>query len=197
MPKPLQSRALSEFCAAVVNRHAPAWPPTENQLAHEFLAYFGIARLGFYDGLVTWCGEVGVVVSMAELPHDVSGVNFWHEKNMSIVMPVNGGCLISREHTLFHELRELLEWEFEHLGQPLGDPDTLESRAEEFAATMRIALVLESSKDIFRIAGSVRDPLARFCANGLAGLVVAGAVLGCAYVRHLEAGFDRTAKTAT
>jgi hypothetical protein len=78
-----------------VNRHAAAWPPPEHQLAEEVVAHFGIARLGFYDGLVKWCGEIGVDVSTMELPRDLRGANFWHETNMSIVMPVNGGCFIS------------------------------------------------------------------------------------------------------
>src|SRR5688572_29236002 len=117
MPDFVQSRALPEFCAAVVNRHGSAWPPTEDQLAQDFLANFGIARLTHFDGLVKWCGEIGVNVSTMELPHDLRGGNFWHEQNMSIVMPANGGCFISREHTLLHEVRELLEHVFGHLGQ--------------------------------------------------------------------------------
>jgi len=190
MPDTAQSSALPAFCAAVVNRHSSAWPPAENQLAQEFLAHFGIARLGFYDGLVRWCGEVGVDVSTMELPRDLRGANFWHETNMSIVMPVNGGCFISREHTLLHELRELLEWEFEHLGHSLGHVDTRESRSEQFAACVRMAMVVESSKDLFKMASDVRDPFGRVCAYGLVGAVTAVLVLGCAGVRQLEIHFD-------
>lgn len=182
--------ALPEFCAAVVNRYGSAWPPTEDQLAREFLAHFPITRLGFYDGLVKWCGDVGVDVSTTELPHDLRGANFWHETNMSIVMPVNGGCFISREHTLLHELRELLEWEFEHLGHSSGDLDTRESRAEHFAVCVRVAMFIESSKDFFQMASDVRNPLGRVCAYGLVGAVTAVLVLGCAGVRQLEAHFD-------
>lgn len=189
IPDNAKSLALPEFCAAIVNRHASAWPPTENQLAQEFLAHFGIARLGFYDGLVKWCGEVGVDVSTRELPHDLRGANFWHEKNMSIVMPVNGGCLISREHTLFHELRELLEWEFDHLGHSC-DLDTLESRADQFAACVRMAMFVESSKDFFKLASDVQNPIGRACAYGLVGVLTVAVVVGCARVRQLEAQFE-------
>lgn len=190
MPDFVPSHVLPKFCAAVVNRHASAWPPTEDQFAREFLAHFGIAQRGSYDGLVKWCGEVGVDVSTKDLPPDLRGANFWHEKNMSIVMPVDGGCFISREHTLFHEVRELLEWEFEHLGHSSGDPDTLESRAEQFAACVRVAMFIESSKDFFRLATDVRNPFGRVCAYGLVVAVTAASVVGCAGIRQLEARFE-------
>ena len=197
MPDSVKSRALPEFCAAVVNRHASAWPPAEHQLAQEFLAHFGIAGLAYYDGLIKWCGEVGIDVSTAELPHDMRGFNYWHERGMSILMPVNGGYFLSREHTLFHELRELLEYVFEDLGHEVADQNTLESRAEEFAACVRIAIHVELAKDFFRMAGEVRHPLGRACAYGFVGLVMAASVMGCAGIRQLEAQFEAQRKYST
>ena len=187
IPDNAKSLALPEFCAAVVNRHASAWPPTENQLAQEFLAHFGIARLGFYDGLIKWCGEVGIEVSAREIPHDLRGSNFRYENAMSIVMPMNGGCFISREHTLLHELRELLEHHLSDLGRPIADEVTRESRAEQFAACVRMAVFVESSKEFFQLAGDVKNPLGRVCAYGLVGAVTAALVVGCAGIRQLEA----------
>jgi hypothetical protein len=185
-----QSRALPEFCAAVVNRHDSAWPPTEDQFARDFLAHFGIARLAHYEGIIKWCGEVGVQFSTAELPHDMRGFNYWHEDTFSITMPINGGCFISREHTLFHELRELLEHSFRHLERPTASGNALESRAEQFAACVRIAICLEASKDFFEMARGVRDPLTRLLAYGLAGAATGVLVLGSIGVRQLEAQFD-------
>ena len=190
MPDFIQSRALPEFCAAVVNRHGSAWPPTEDQLARDFLAHFEIAQLAHFDGLVRWCGDVGVRVSMLELPHDLRGGNFWHEQNMSIVMPVNGGCFISREHTLLHEVRELLEKLFSYLGYPTGEGAALEARAEQFAVCVRMAVFLESSKDLFHLAGDVKNPFGRLCAYGLVGALTVAAVVGCAGIRQLEAQFE-------
>jgi hypothetical protein len=187
IPDNARSLALPEFCAAVVNRHASAWPPTEHQLAQEFYAQFGMNRLSFYDGLVNWCGDVGINVSTMELPHGLRGATFWHERNMSIVMPPNGGCFISREHTLLHEVRELLEGMFAHLGYPTCNGAALESRAEQFAASVRIAMFVESSKDFFKLASEVQNPLGRACAYGLVGLVTAASVVGCAGIRQLEA----------
>jgi len=190
MPDFFQSRALPEFCAAVVDRHDSAWPPTEDQLARDFLAHFGIARLAHYDEIIKWCGEVGVQFSTAELPHDMRGFNYWHENTFSITMPTNGGCFISREHTLFHELRELLDVIFGYLGHPICHRDELESRVEHFAACVRIAIVMESSKDFFQLAGDVKNPFGRVCAYGLAGALTVAAVVGCAGIRHLEAQFE-------
>ena len=192
------SRTLPEFCAAVATRHASAWPPTEYQLAQEFLAHFGLTRLGFYDELVEWCGEVGIHVSTRDLPDDMRGGNFWHEQNMSIVLPMNGGCFISREHTLLHEVRELLEHNFGHLGHGIADGNAREQRAEEFAACVRIAILLESSKDFFKLASNVQNPLGRVCAYGLVGALTVAAVMSCAGIRQLEAQFEaRQASLAT
>ena len=190
MPDFFQSRALPDFCAAVVNRHDSAWPPTEDQLARDFLAHFGLARLAHYDGLVKWCEEVGINFSTAKLPHDVRGFNYWHENTHSIIMPIDGGCFISREHTLFHELRELLEHNFRNTGRPTAIGDALECRAEQFAACVRIAIYLESSKVFFAMARSVRDPLMRLFAYGLAGAATGVLVLSSIGVRQLEAQFD-------
>jgi len=187
----VQSPALPEFCAAVVNRHASAWPPTEDQLARYFLAHFGVARFARYDGIVNWCGEVGVRFSTERLPQDLRGLNYWHENVFAIVMPINGGCFISREHTLLHELREVLEGILGHSGNPtVSDRDALESRAEQFAACVRIAICLESSKDFIEIARCVRDPLGRLFAYGLAGVSTAALILGSIGVRQLEARFE-------
>lgn len=186
-----QSPALPEFCTAVVTRRADAWPPTEDQLARDFLAHFGIARFTHYDWIVNWCGEVGVQFSTDDFPHDLRGLNYWHENAFSIVMPINGGCFISREHTLIHELREVLEGILGHSGNPtVSDRNALESRAEQFAACVRIAVCLELSKDFVKMAGGVRDPLGRLFAYGLAGAATAVLILSSIGVRQLEARFD-------
>jgi hypothetical protein len=190
MPDNVQPRSLPDFCAAVVDRHASAWPPTEDQLARDFLAHFGIAGLAHYDGLVKWCDEVGITFSTADLPHDVRGFNYWHENTLSIVMPINGGCFISREHTLFHEVRELLEHNFSGLGRSTAGGDVLESRAEHFAACVRMAIFVESSKDFFKLASEVRNPIGRACAYGVVGVLTVAAVMGCAGIRQLEAQFE-------
>jgi hypothetical protein len=87
-------------------------------------------------------------------------------------------------------LRELLEWQFEHLGHSSGHLDTRESRAEQFAACARMPVFVELSKDYFTMAGGVRDPLGRACAYGLVGAVTVALVVGCPGVRQLEARFD-------
>jgi hypothetical protein len=149
-------------------------------------------------GSSKWCGEVGVHVSMMELPHDLRGGNFWHEQNMSIVMPVNGGCFISREHPLLHEARELLEKLFSHLGYPTSEGAVLEARAEQFAACARMAVFVEPSKHFFQLAGDVKNPFGRVCAYGLVGALTVAAVVGCTGIRQLEAQFEtRQASRAT
>jgi len=46
------------------------------------------------------------------MPPDLCGFNYWHENSPSIVTPFRGGNPISREHTVLHELREVLERSF-------------------------------------------------------------------------------------
>jgi hypothetical protein len=118
------------------------------------------------------------------------GFNYWHENTLSITMPIDGGCFISREHTLFHELRELLEHNFRDLGRPTSVGDALEARAEQFAACVRITMFLELSRELFKMAGGVRDPLKRLFACGLVGATTGLLVLTSIGVRQLEAQVD-------
>jgi hypothetical protein len=186
----VQSRALADFCAGIVNRHALAWPPTEERLAQEFLAHFGSAHFRTYEGMINWCENAGISFLTTAMPHDLRGLNCSHENGQLIVMPISGGSVISREHTFLHELREVIERVFENLKYPLADANAIESRADQFAVNTRIALLLESSNDFFALAGQVRDPLGRFCANGLAALAIAAGVLACASIHQLEARTD-------
>lgn len=126
------------------------------------------------------------------------GFNYWYENTLSITMPIGGGCFISREHTLLHEFRELLEHNFTDLGRPTAVGDALEPRAEQFAACVRIAMFLESSKDFFKLAGDVKSPVGRVCAYGVVGALTVAAAVGCAGIRQLEAQFEaRQARRAT
>jgi hypothetical protein len=67
-----------------------------------------------------------------------------------------------------------------------------ESRAEQFAVCVRMAVSLGFSKDCFAMARGVRDPLGRACAYGLTGAVTVVLALGCVGVRQLETRMSAT-----
>jgi hypothetical protein len=68
--------------------------------------------------------------------------------------------------------------------------DSREVRAEQFAAFVRIAIFIGSSKDFFRLASDIQNPLGRVCAYGVVGALTVAAVVGCASIRHHEAQFE-------
>ena len=64
----------------------------------------------------------------------------------------------SREHTLFHELRELVEYEFRDMGYPLATGfSDLESRAESFAGFVRAFGAIKNWQPLLEGIGDIKS----------------------------------------
>jgi hypothetical protein len=166
----VQPRTLGDFCAQIVARHAATWPPSEPILANAFAAHLGYEHMGSFEGLVRWCGSVGIQVSTKSLPHDVRGYHYWFRDKCEIFVDEDSRLVVSREHTVFHELRELMEHVFREMGFPTLGENALESHAEAFAMHTRTAVVLETSKWLFDGAERVQSTWGRRSAYLLVGV---------------------------
>ena len=146
---------LPGFCQAVISKHASAWPPGEASLADEFLAFFQVEGfLGFLRfAPEELCNKLGIRVTIRDLPQGLRGHNCAYEEKREIVIgAVNGpaATLGSQEHTLFHELRELIEYEFQKLGYPTAVGSRLEERAESFASLVRSMAAMKGWGPVFQ-----------------------------------------------
>lgn len=138
------SKSLADFCRHVIGRYAEKWPPSEEALAKEFLKYFGRLDpiLGRAD-LEKLAQTLGIQISVAGLPEDLAGCHFCFGGRRSILVSDNHAYVWSQEHTIIHELREMMEHVFREFGWPILTETTQEIRAEEFAISVRVAASME------------------------------------------------------
>lgn len=121
------------FCQAMVSRCATNWPPSEDKLAKEFVSFFQVGPFPSVDGWVQLCGSLDIQVHVCALPRELRGYHCCYDGTRSIWVNEEELFVGSREHSLLHELREILEHIFEDLGQPTVAKESLEILAEQFA----------------------------------------------------------------
>jgi len=187
--------SLSGFCKTVIANRSGKWPPNEDAIAHEFVSFFGIDGLLGMGDLERLCQTLGVAVSIRELPKPLRGHNCLYDGKSEIVVGTVAGPtagLGPREHTLLHELRELIEYEFRKLGRPVATtPSDLESRAEDFASLARAVAPLKALEWVFDAIGGIESRLLQFAAIALVCILAMGHYLYCLTLPQWE---DQLAK---
>jgi hypothetical protein len=160
---PAANDPISNFCAHAVATFAPKWPPDEATLASEFVRFLGLQDCTFWPQLSALCSRLSVELYLIDLPPENSGINVRHGKRRAIF--VNKAELpgLSREQTVLHELREILEYEFRELGRPLAKKNDLEERSEMFALFVRMECAVAMWSAILE---SVRQPPSTMAAHG-------------------------------
>jgi len=131
------SDPIVTFCKDVVSRHEGNWPPSEEELADEFAAFFSL-DLVLLEEALKLCKQLGIHVSFAALPEGLHGINGSHGQNREVLLSAKEAFPGGKFHTLLHELRELLEYTFCDLGYPIVRSQELEIHAEEFASIARM-----------------------------------------------------------
>lgn len=158
---------LRGFCESVSQKHAQKWPPSESTLAEEFVSYFQFDDFPTLGYLQQLCIRLGVTVSFRELPKGIRGFNHAYEDQREILIGnvrPEAEDLGSRTHTLLHELREQIEFEFRKVGHPVVNGADNEERAEGFAIATRL---YASGKAAFPVMGEfVSDATSRLAKFG-------------------------------
>jgi hypothetical protein len=136
-----QPITLSGFCKTVITNCSANWPPSEGTIVQEFVRFFEINEALNLETLESICRKLEINVSQQQLPYPLRGHNCHYQKKREIVVGTVSGTaeyLGITEHTLLHELRELIEYEFRKEGHPVAASAVdLESRAELFASEVR------------------------------------------------------------
>jgi len=131
------SDRLLSFCQKIVAQR-DNWPPGEELLATEFIAFFGVTAFTHFGSLSQLCVELGILVSVRPMPNELRGHNAAYNGTRTITIAADERFPGVKEHTLLHELRELLEHTFVQLGTAIAvNHDDLETRAEHFACLVR------------------------------------------------------------
>ena len=155
---------LRGFCQTIVAKHSGNWPPKEEVIAEEFLSFFQLNGVFPLEGLEKLCAKLEINVSTQALPGELRGHNcVFEEKREIVIGKVEGPAAVfgSHEHTLIHELRELIEYEFREIGYPVAIASDLESRAETFASAVRVQASIKSCEPLFDGIGEIQSTWGR------------------------------------
>jgi hypothetical protein len=166
--------SLRCFCEAAISENPGAWPPEEGALARRFVSFFQLSPVPRLQELETLCRRLGVQVALAKMPAPLRGHNCCYQDRKEILITDLENVSVamgSREHTLLHELRELLEYEFVKLGKPTATGAELERRAEAFASQTRAIASIQMWKPILDSTAQIQSTLLRIAA--VIGLVLA------------------------
>lgn len=183
---------LRGYCEALVSKHSGTWPPSEYTLAEEFVTFFEIHAFQKLEDLERFCETLGVNVSVRELPKGLRGHNCAYQGNREIVIGAVEGPAATigvREHTLFHELRELIEYEFRKMGQPIATAPDLESRAETFAGAVRAMGYVNAWKPMIEGIADIKSGWAQFGAFLLVSVLLMVVSLSCLMLPRWEDRF--------
>jgi len=126
------------------------------------------------------CSALGITVSFASLPPELRGYNCSFEDKREIVISTDQSFPGAHEHTLLHELREILEDTFEKLGHPTVNRQDLEEHAEGFAASVRAEAIYRMVPTLCDYADNVDRKWKRIVAYLFFGAFVCVSLLGCA-----------------
>ena len=123
------------FCYEFASQNSESWPPDEEVLANAFISYFELPPFVPGANLEKLCTKLEIQFVMEKLPDDLLGSNFHFEGKRRIAVSDRPERFGMKGHTTFHEIRELLEYEFHEIGWPTAEKhsEELESRADEFA----------------------------------------------------------------
>jgi len=181
---------IADFSRNVIARHSEQWPVSEQVLADEFLAFFGPASFLHFEGMVEFCHlRLQIPVSLAPMPKELRGFNGSYGNKREIFVASEPRIPDTKLHTLLHELREVIERQFQELGSPVASDEDLEVRAEAFASSVQISAVINLVPKIMNGASEIEKKWMRV---GAYVGICAVAVLYCfvlASIPHLEDAF--------
>lgn len=163
-------QALTDFCDAFLSRHNQHWPPAEGTLAREFAEQFSPRLFSSAGQIVEFARGLGIDASLKALPDGIQGFNGSTTEQTIIILSEQESVSGSREHTFFHELREILEYRFRDLGFPTAQGQELEKLAEQFALEVRMASLVKEFGPLFENAQGIEQTWKRWAS--FAGLLI-------------------------
>jgi|SRR5579875_3461839 len=188
----IPAKSLDDFCAQFVSHHKESWPPAEGTLAREFAEQFQPKFLSPSEHIVEFASRLRIGVSFKALPDGMHGLNCSTEEETLVCLNDPEAFSGSREHTFFHELREIIEYRFRDLGFPTAQGLELERRAEQFATEVRIASLMKELGALFENAQAIEQTWKRWLAFAGVLVLALGMGAGCFLLPHFEENFPRS-----
>jgi hypothetical protein len=182
-----EKNAILGFCLNAISRYVETWPPAEEDLAQEFVAWMGFNSFLTRDALTELCRAKGVNLSFTPLPQELRGFNCTYQDKKEIVLTERETAPFSDSHTLFHEFREMLEHVFTELGYPIIGPEhSLEMQAELFAVACRMKAAEREFPAFIEMAHNVEKTWVRYLAYTLVAVFGVVYFLSCFLTPQME-----------
>ena len=188
----IENDPVADFCAAVLSRHLQQWPVSEETLADEVLAFSRLSSLPGLEGVSGVCQDrLQISVSFVALPDGMRGYNGSYGSRREILISTNQDFAGAKLHTLLHELREVLESEFERQGRPTANHTNvdLEERAESFAIAVQVRAANAALPGFLEMASTIERRWLRIGAYIFLFIGAIAYVLGCASLQQVESAF--------
>lgn len=181
LPSPLLA-----FCKHFLASNQESWPPDEDTLARAFVSQFRVPSFMLKPGVEEFCSKLDIEVFFRDLPPELAGSNFEYGGKKEVVLSEKEDPLGITTHTLFHEVREIIERIFIDLGHPTIPPGELEKIAEQFAVEVRVHSSIKESEFLLRSALEIRSNWLRWGSVAL----ISGSVLFQAFTHILLPKFE-------
>jgi hypothetical protein len=170
------------FCRDFVSRY-PEQRVTEALLATHFVLFFELPPIADISNLTEFCNSVGIALSKETLPPDLIGINGSVGNLRKIIISERVEDLCIQEHTLLHEIRELIEHVFRDLGSSISTPEEMEARASEFASFVMTSSYHSMFESWERDVAGIESPWQLI----LAALIIGAAQMLVAVRAHMSA----------
>lgn len=184
---PTPADPLDDFCQSVLAKYAESWPPTEEQLAQEFVTTFKLSALSSFQTLQVLCASLGVEVSVRPMPRELRGHNSSYEGRRTILIAAEQDFPGADTHTVLHELREIIEQILSTLDRKTAiSLHERELRAETFAASVLSYALLRKLPGAFEQAKKIDKKWWRYGAYLFIGIGAMAYVATCWLLPYLE-----------
>jgi hypothetical protein len=181
-----ENNPILGLCLRLISQHGQNWPPTEDVLASEFVGWLGTSAFLSRDAMKRLCAAKGINLSFVSLPHEIRGFNCSFANKREIVITDTQPSPFDL-HTLFHELREMLEHVFAELGySTIGPEDFLEVQAEHFAVLCRMAAATRELPAFLEMTGNIEKKWTRYLSYGLLLVFGVAYLFSCIFTLQME-----------
>jgi hypothetical protein len=187
----IPSDPLVPFCREFLSCNLPNWPVPEDSLASAFVSQFPVSSCLLSFNIEMICAQLKIPVLFRQLPRDLAGYNGAYEEKKEIVLPEIELFPGIGTHTLFHEIREIIERVFSDLGYPSATGKELEGRAEVFAATVRMEAAAQECKFLFEDTANISPNWLRWGSIFILSILAVTLVASCALLPHFESRLSR------
>ena len=180
---------LAMFCEVYISQKGRNRPIDEWELADAFVKAFEIPPLFDVSGFEGFLAKTNIELRKANLPADLLGVHMSVEGKRRIDLSERPEQRLFQVHTVFHEIREILEKDFRRLGFSTSESDEdLEHCANQFAFCAVICSQMDIFKFWFNNAYEIKSNWRKWGTLSLVGmglLVVAIYAFGGAFLPHV------------